>query len=142
MSGSTLPDSFGRRNTLIAGSLVMIPCLMIMGEYYPKPITAIPANLVSGLIQIAYAEPNLGYFEGTYFDDFAYVIQNQGAANALMVVASLFVLTYAATWGPTSWTYSTEIFPTYLRSRGVALCTVSYWVGNLIMTLAVPRMRK
>ncbi|PKK47304.1 hypothetical protein CI102_7018 [Trichoderma harzianum] len=123
MSGSTLPDSFGRRNTLIAGSLVMIPCLMIMG-----------------LIQIAYAEPNLGYFEGTYFDDFAYVIQNQGASNALMVVASLFVLTYAATWGPTSWTYSTEIFPTYLRSRGVALCTVSYWVGNLIMTLAVPRM--
>lgn len=94
------------------------------------------------MVQDVFTKLNLGDLEGTYFDDIPYVIQNPGASNAVMVLASLFIVTYAATWGPTSWTYSTEILPPYLRSRGVALCTVSYWVGNLIMTLAVPRMRK
>ncbi|KAJ4862101.1 sugar transporter domain-containing protein [Trichoderma breve] len=123
MSGSTLPDGVGRRPTLMAGSIVIISCLMTMG-----------------VVQVAFTKLNLGDLEGTYFDDIPYVIQNPGASNAVMVLASLFIVTYAATWGPTSWTYSTEILPPYLRSRGVALCTVSYWVGNLIMSLAVPRM--
>ncbi|KAH0529706.1 hypothetical protein TsFJ059_004417 [Trichoderma semiorbis] len=98
------------------------------------------STLPDGVVQIAFTKLNLGDLEGTYFDDIPYVIQNPGASNAVMVVASLFIVTYAATWGPTSWTYSTEILSPYLRSRGVALCTVSYWVGNLIMSLAVPRM--
>ncbi|KAK4074042.1 hypothetical protein Trihar35433_3516 [Trichoderma harzianum] len=123
MSGSTLPDGAGRRWTLMGGSIVITSCLVTMG-----------------VVQDVFTKLNLGDLEGTYFDDIPYVIQNPGASNAVMVLASLFIVTYAATWGPTSWTYSTEILPPYLRSRGVALCTVSYWVGNLIMTLAVPRM--
>ncbi|KKP05619.1 high-affinity glucose transporter [Trichoderma harzianum] len=123
MSGSTIPDGVGRRPTLMAGSIVIISCLLTIG-----------------VVQVLFAKLNLGDLEGTYFDDIPYVIQNPGASNAVMVLASLFVVAYAATWGPTSWTYSTEILPPYLRSRGVALCTVSYWVGNLIMSLTVPRM--
>ncbi|KAL6820519.1 sugar transporter domain-containing protein [Trichoderma camerunense] len=123
MSGSILPDGVGRRWTLMAGSIVITSCLVTMG-----------------VVQDVFTKLNLGDLEGTYFDDIPYVIQNPGASNAVMVLASLFIVTYAATWGPTSWTYSTEILPPYLRSRGVALCMVSYWVGNLIMSLAVPRM--
>ncbi|PNP56560.1 hypothetical protein THARTR1_03256 [Trichoderma harzianum] len=110
MSGSRVADVLGRRLTLIIGSLVQ------------------------------YAELNLGYFEDPFFDNLDYVIRKPGVSSAVVVFASIFVVTYAATWGPTSWTYSTEIFPTHLRSRGVALCTASFWVGNLIMTLTVPSM--
>ncbi|KAL7905604.1 general substrate transporter [Trichoderma velutinum] len=123
LAGSKLADLMGRRLTLFFGSFAMILCLVIMG-----------------VLQDQYAELNLGYFEGTFFDDIPYVIKNIGASHAVMVFATLFVLTYAATWGPTSGTYSTEIFSTYLRSRAVGLCTACYWFGNLIMTFAVPRM--
>ncbi|KAK4059838.1 uncharacterized protein Triagg1_10966 [Trichoderma aggressivum f. europaeum] len=123
MAGSSIADIWGRRLTLMSGSIVMIACLMIMG-----------------IIQVGFAELNLGYFEDPFFDNLVYVIRNPSVSNTMLAFVSLSVVTYAATWGPTSWAYSTEIFPTYLRSRGVALCTASFWVGNCIMTLAVPSM--
>ena len=43
-----------------------------------------------------------------------------------------FTLSYGVSWGPIAWTIPSEIFPTRLRARGVALSTASNWVIPLI----------
>lgn len=44
--------------------------------------------------------------------------------------ADFFTLSYGISWGPIAWTLPSEIFPTRLRARGVALSTASNWVSQ------------
>lgn len=47
-----------------------------------------------------------------------------------------FTLSYGVSWGPIAWTIPSEIFPTRLRARGVALSTASNWVIPLVSYLS------
>ena len=42
--------------------------------------------------------------------------------------ADFFTLSYGISWGPIAWTIPSEIFPTRVRAKGVALSTASNWV--------------
>ena len=42
----------------------------------------------------------------------------------------MFTLFYGVSWGPIAWTLPSEIFPTRLRAKGVALSTASNWVPH------------
>jgi MFS family permease len=48
------------------------------------------------------------------------------------------VATFATTWGPTSWTYPAEIFPSKVRAKAVSLATASNWFWNMVLAFAVP----
>jgi hypothetical protein len=50
----------------------------------------------------------------------------------------LFVATFATTWGPTSWTYPAEIFPSKVRAKAVSLATASNWFWNMVLAFGVP----
>jgi len=50
----------------------------------------------------------------------------------------LFVCAFATTWGPTSWTYPAEIFPSKIRAKAVSLATASNWFWNCVLAFAVP----
>ncbi len=45
--------------------------------------------------------------------------------------SDFFTLSYGVSWGPIAWTLPSEIFPTRLRARGVAISTASNWVSHL-----------
>ncbi|KAF2835788.1 general substrate transporter [Patellaria atrata CBS 101060] len=55
-------------------------------------------------------------------------------------VAFLFVymLAFGASWGPVPWAMPSEIFPSSLRAKGVALSTCSNWFNNFIIGLITP----
>ncbi|KAF2237453.1 putative MFS monosaccharide transporter [Viridothelium virens] len=55
-------------------------------------------------------------------------------------VAFLFVymLGFGASWGPVPWAMPSEIFPSSLRAKGVALSTCSNWLNNFIIGLITP----
>ncbi|KAJ9255504.1 hypothetical protein DTO212C5_9134 [Paecilomyces variotii] len=55
-------------------------------------------------------------------------------------VAFLFfyMLSFGASWGPVPWAMPSEIFPSSLRAKGVALSTCSNWLNNFIIGLITP----
>ncbi|MCJ1362720.1 hypothetical protein MMC16_001826 [Acarospora aff. strigata] len=49
-----------------------------------------------------------------------------------------YMLSFGATWGPVPWAMPSEIFPSSLRAKGVALSTCSNWLNNFIIGLITP----
>lgn len=44
-----------------------------------------------------------------------------------------YMLSFGASWGPVPWAMPSEIFPSSLRAKGVALSTCSNWFNNFII---------
>lgn len=57
------------------------------------------------------------------------------ATEGWVAVAFLFfyMFSFGATWGPVPWAIPSEIFPSSLRAKGVALSTCSNWLNNFII---------
>ncbi|KAI1750315.1 general substrate transporter [Xylaria castorea] len=111
-------DKFGRRPALIIGSFLMMVFLF-----------------TSGGLQAAYGQPN----DGAGSDDVTWIVKDMPSVSKGIVAASyLFVATFATTWGPTSWTYPAEIFPSKVRAKAVSLSTAANWFWNMILAFAVP----
>ncbi|KAL9128527.1 MAG: hypothetical protein Q9217_002823 [Psora testacea] len=52
----------------------------------------------------------------------------------------LYMLSFGASWGPVPWAMPSEIFPSSLRAKGVALSTCSNWLNNFIIGLITPSL--
>lgn len=55
-----------------------------------------------------------------------------------LVGANLFVIFFAATWGPVMWVVLGEIFPNRIRSLALGLSAMVNWIFNFIVTLLFP----
>lgn len=106
--GLYLVENFGRRKSLIAGSVWMSSCLLIFSSV--------------GSFQL-----NLNHPEET-----------KVPGIVLIVFACLFILGYAATWGPMVWTIQAELFPSRYRAKGMALGTASNWIWNFLLAFFSP----
>lgn len=62
------------------------------------------------------------------------------ATEGWVAVAFLFfyMFSFGATWGPVPWAMPSEIFPSSLRAKGVALSTCSNWFNNFVIGLITP----
>ncbi|KAI1149324.1 general substrate transporter [Nemania diffusa] len=111
-------DKIGRRPALIFGAFFMMVFLFI-----------------SGGLQAAYGQPN----DGTGSKDITWIVKDHPDVSKGIVAASyLFVATFATTWGPTSWAYPAEIFPSKVRAKAVSLATAANWFWNMVLAFAVP----
>ncbi|KAJ1553188.1 hypothetical protein HK405_008684 [Cladochytrium tenue] len=52
----------------------------------------------------------------------------------------LFTISFSCTWGPTVWTYQSEIFPLRIRAKGTGLSTMSNWIWNAVIAQIHPMM--
>ncbi|KAK5995342.1 MFS glucose transporter mfs1 [Cladobotryum mycophilum] len=117
-------DKWGRRPSLVIGAFLMMTWLFI-----------------SGGLQHYYGEPNRpGTRNKTNTDITWVIIDNKPVSIAIVFCSYLFVATFATTWGPTSWTYPAEIFPSKIRARAVSLSTATNWLCNMALAFAVPPM--
>ncbi|MCZ2402516.1 sugar porter family MFS transporter [Paenarthrobacter sp. Z7-10] len=55
-----------------------------------------------------------------------------------LVGANVFVIAFAATWGPVMWVVLGEIFPNRIRSMALGLTAMVNWIFNFIVTLLFP----
>ena len=57
------------------------------------------------------------------------------ATEGWVAAAFLFfyMFSFGATWGPVPWAMPSEIFPSSLRAKGVALSTCSNWFNNFVI---------
>ncbi|MCJ1330347.1 MFS sugar transporter [Thelotrema lepadinum] len=114
-------DKWGRRPSLLLGSFGMMSLLLIVGA-----------------LEALYGEPY--YTSKGPLSALSWKLQDghDDAGKAIIALSYLFVCTFAVTWGPTSWTYPSEIFPTQVRAKAVSLATASNWLWNCALAFAVP----
>jgi len=66
------------------------------------------------------------------------VVDNKAVSWSIVVLTYIFVGSFAMTWGPSSWTYPAEIYPSTIRAKAVSLATASNWAWNCALAFAVP----
>jgi len=111
-------DKWGRRPSLLSGSFGMMTFLFI-----------------SGALQASYGKPNPDKTDHSI----SWIVEGHPSVSKGIVTCSyLFVATFATTWGPSSWTYPSEIFPSKIRAKAVSLSTASNWAWNCALAFAVP----
>ncbi|KAL5377644.1 MFS sugar transporter [Paraphaeosphaeria minitans] len=110
-------DKFGRRPALLIGSFLMMSWLFI-----------------SGALQASYGE----HWDDPDKNTSWRIVNNKGVSQGIVACSYLFVASFATTWGPTSWTYPSEIFPAKVRAKAVSLATASNWLWNCILAFGVP----
>jgi SP family sugar:H+ symporter-like MFS transporter len=110
--GLYMVEHYGRRKSLIAGSIWMFICFMIFASV--------------GHFMLNLDDPALTPTPGI----------------VLIVFACLFILGFATTWGPMIWTIQAEIFPSRYRAKGMALSTASNWIWNFNIGFFTPFITK
>ncbi|KAI1078465.1 general substrate transporter [Whalleya microplaca] len=106
--GLYLVEHYGRRKSLMVGSVWMFICFMIfasVGHFLLDRVT--PSNTPT-------------------------------AGIVLIVFAALFILGYATTWGPMVWTLIAEIYPSRYRATAMAMATASNWTWNFLIAFFTP----
>jgi MFS family permease len=115
-------DRFGRRPSMLIGSFLMMTFLFIVGA-----------------LQALCGAKNQGSLVNSSNSDISWIVNdNKPVSQAIVAMTYLFVCTFATTWGPTSWTYPSEIFPSKIRAKAVSLATASNWFWNCGLAFAVP----
>lgn len=106
--GLYLVEHYGRRKSLIAGSIWMVVFFLLFAS--------------------------VGHFSLDQTDP----TNTPQAGIALICFASLFILGYATTWGPQVWALISELFPSRYRAKGMALSTASNWLWNFLIAFFSP----
>ncbi|GJD06446.1 Probable polyol transporter 6 [Galdieria sulphuraria] len=103
-----------------------IPAIYLMDRFGRRPLLLI---LVPGVVA------------GLIITGFSFYAPT---TTSLIVVYTIGVVSYYAFWGsalgPTPWVMNSEIYPTYIRSYGMSLGTLSNFLGNWITTYAFLQM--
>ena len=56
-------------------------------------------------------------------------------------MADIYVMAYAASYGPLPWCLPAEVFPSSKRAKGVGAATARVWLANFIVGVIVPEMQ-
>lgn len=70
----------------------------------------------------------------------AFAMRADTPGMAPLALAGLFayIAFFAVSLGPLPWLYMSELFPTVLRSRGMAMASVANWIFNFIVVFSFP----
>ncbi|KAJ1945958.1 hypothetical protein FBU59_002161 [Linderina macrospora] len=112
-------DRWGRRKTLMIGSL------MCGATYFVQAVA-------TGATQN----------KETLSDGSVDLHLPKGVSYLVIAMVYLFVISFAASWGPCGWIYPAEIFPMHIRSRASSIATASNWLFNFIVGLVAPILIK
>ncbi|OJJ51803.1 hypothetical protein ASPZODRAFT_127938 [Penicilliopsis zonata CBS 506.65] len=106
--GLYVVENFGRRKSLITGALAMFVFFLIFASV------------------------------GHFALDKEHPANTPAAGKGMIVVACLFIASFAMTWGPMIWTITAELYPSKYRARGMALATASNWLWNFLIGFFTP----
>ncbi|CAB9496242.1 Facilitated trehalose transporter Tret1 [Seminavis robusta] len=68
----------------------------------------------------------------------ATVDQTQGVGYAVIVFSALYIISFAASWGPVLWVIVGEMFPFRTRGKAVGAATMSHWIFTTIVGALFP----
>lgn len=106
--GLYIVEHYGRRKSLIAGSVWMFICFLIFASV--------------GHFALDREDPE----------------RTESAATAMICFACFFIFGFATTWGPMIWTICGELYPSRYRAKAMALSTASNWLWNFLLAFFTP----
>ncbi|KAJ3951803.1 hypothetical protein N0V92_011785 [Colletotrichum tropicale] len=107
----------------------VIPSLWTMDRFGRRSI------LLIGSALMFVSHTIIAALVGVYSHDWpSYTTQGWVSVTFLMI----YMLSFGASWGPVPWAMPSEVFPSSLRAKGVALSTCSNWINNFIIGLITP----
>ncbi|GAB93967.1 sugar porter family MFS transporter [Gordonia rhizosphera] len=110
-------DRIGRRKLLLIGSVGMFVGLAMACVAFIQSTT----RVVAGVAEVT--------------------LPNPWGVIAL-IGANLFVIFFAATWGPVMWVMLGEMFPNRIRGVALGVCTAVNWLANFTISMLFPEMSK
>ncbi|WLP90010.1 MULTISPECIES: sugar porter family MFS transporter [Gordonia] len=111
-------DRIGRRILLLGGSIGMFIGLVLACVAFTQSVTTTSAE----------GEPMT-----TLPDPWGVIA---------LIGANLFVIAFAATWGPVMWVMLGEMFPNRIRGVALGVCTAFNWLANFTISMLFPQMSK
>ncbi|KAF9011200.1 general substrate transporter [Cyathus striatus] len=111
-----LIESWGRRRSLLTGSLLEAAC-----------------SIIAGLVGHFTLAPPL-----TPKDQLT--VRNKRGGDTLIAFAVLHVFSFSIFWGPTPWVYLGESFPLRVRPKSIALGSATNWLWNFLLSFFSPRI--
>ncbi|BGP43149.1 hypothetical protein JCM10449v2_007173 [Rhodotorula kratochvilovae] len=117
--GMYLIERVGRRPLMLYGAIAMATFLCLVG--------GLQAGLGHEITGAEAAATTTWKVDG-----------HPSGRNAIIVFSYLFVCSFAVSWGPCSWTYASELFPTKVRGKAVSLSTATNWIFNFALAYATP----
>lgn len=118
-------DKMGRRKLAIFGGIAMGIPHMIM------------AGIVSKYNDKWVDHPEIGWF------GVALICESPNTTVSTLTdrYLDIYVLAYAASYGPLAWTLPAEVFPSSKRAKGVGAATAMVWLANFIIGIIIPEMQ-
>lgn len=62
------------------------------------------------------------------------------AGKIALIAANLYVLAFAATWGPVVWVLLGEMFPNFIRATALAVAAAVQWLANWAISTSFPSL--
>ncbi|OJJ37964.1 hypothetical protein ASPWEDRAFT_153987 [Aspergillus wentii DTO 134E9] len=124
--------------SLILSGMVNI-CQLVAGipiVFYLDRVGRRPLAIIGG---VAMAVPHLimAGLMGKFSDSWP---SHQGVGWFCVALIYIYVLAYAASYGPLPWVLPSEVFPSSKRAKGVGAATAVIWISNFIIGFVVPEM--
>ncbi|KAL4765029.1 sugar porter family MFS transporter [Aspergillus foveolatus] len=115
--GSTLPglyaiDKWGRRPVLLTGAIGM----------------AVSQLLVAVLGTTTTGQDSRGNI----------IVHDAAAQKAAIAFICLYIFFFAASWGPSAWVITGEIFPLKTRAKSLSMTTATNWLLNWALSFSTP----
>ena len=107
----------------------VISSLWTMDRFGRRPL------LILGSLLMTVSHAVIAILVGKYSDNWP---AHRGAGWTSVAFLLIYMFIFGASWGPVPWALPAEIFPSSLRSKGVALSTCSNWLNNFIIGLMTP----
>lgn len=115
--------------TGVLNVLTTIPAIMVLDKLGRKPMLMVGAfGMLSTMIIVA-------VLASQYQDDWP---AHPVAGWAAVVMIWLYIMNFAYSWGPVSWTLIAEVFPLSTRAKGTSIAASSNWMNNFVIALVTP----
>jgi len=79
-------------------------------------------------------------FSTGHLDTEGHLQLSQSMGVAALIVANLYIVFFAISWGPVMWVMLGEMFPNRFRGSALAVCGFVQWIANFTITMTFPPM--
>lgn len=136
--GPTLFEGLGLSYNLqlsMAGVMNVMQLVGVTGSIFFMDHVGRRPLLIWGSLAMFISHLIVAILVGKFSNDWP---SNENKAWAAVSFIFIYMVSFGLSWGPVPWAMPSEIFPSSLRAKGVALSTCSNWFNNFIIGLITP----
>lgn len=115
----------------VVNVVTTIPAMLIIDRVGRKPL------LIAGSTGMFLCQLIIGIIVAKCQGDWQ---SHKAAGWGAVVMVWLYIVNFAYSWGPASWTLIAEIFPLSIRAKGTTISASSNWMNNFIIAFITPPM--